>query len=122
MTKASASNARQLVDELKDYIETARGYVEKGDFVKLEGLDVQVRDMCDVIAHLTVDEARQFRDELDQIMIELDALQQSFVASRDALGQGLSEVGKHKQASMAYKQSEHGPAREGMRSLQDSVD
>ncbi len=110
---AMAGAARELLDDLKVYISKAKEIVAQGDYIELEGLDKQVHRMCQAISTLSVEESRQFKDELDELMIDLDELQQRFVASRDALGKELSGVSKHKQASVAYKQSEHGPRREG---------
>lgn len=109
----SKEDVEALLKGLSDYISQAKGILEKGDFLELEGLDDQVKTLCDSVLSLKVEESLSFADELDGTMKELDELQKMFVESRDKLAGDMQDLGKHKKASVAYKQSETAPHREG---------
>ena len=109
----SKVDVEALLNGLNDYIAQAKEILERGDYLELEGLDDQVKALCDSVMSLQVEESLSFADELDATMKELDGLQALFMESRDQLADDMQGVGKHKQAAMAYKQSETAPHREG---------
>lgn len=110
----SKEDVQALLASLNEYIADAKDIVERGEYMELAGLDERVKTLCDSVMSLKVEESMSFADELDATMKELDSLQKMFVQSRDKLASDMQDVGKHKQAAVAYKQSETAPHREGM--------
>jgi|GEM_PF-2978979 len=100
-------SAQSLYRDIMGYIHEATKLVKNGDYIELVGLEEQVTKMCQIVQNLSVEESMSMRDDLDRMMEELDALQALFMKTRDRVAKELGSVGKHRQAALAYKQSEN---------------
>lgn len=101
-----SQNAQTLYQDIMEYIEDAYEITERGEFVELSSLDARVEQLCLNVQQLSVEESMQFRPKLEEMMSQLAQLQATFSQKRADLGELMTEVGKHKQAAMAYKQQE----------------
>jgi len=108
-----STQTADLLAQLREYIRDAREMCERGEFIALDSLDQRVEKICDAIGHLPVSEARNYSDELDTVGEELQALQKLMQDKRDALGEELTDTGKHHKAAKAYTQSEFSAPKEG---------
>lgn len=106
------SQANELIDNLKSYLADARDICERGEFMTLEGLDERVKTICAAVQTLPVPEAMQHADTLDSLMQELETLQTLMQDKRAALGEELSDTGKHHKAAKAYTRHEHATPKE----------
>lgn len=112
--KVSRQDVKELFDGIRAYVAQAKEICAKGDYLELEGLDDQVKTLCEGVMHMPVEDSMTIKDDLQTMMAELDELQTLFEKSKDKLAHDMRGVEKHKQASLAYKQSETAPQREGM--------
>ncbi len=96
----------QLYSDIMKYIGDAREITQRGEFIELSKLDVRVEQLCKNVQQLSVEESMEFRPKLEEMMMQLAQLQETFAQKRADLGELMTEVGKHKQAAMAYKQQE----------------
>lgn len=103
----SKMNAESLYRDIMAYIKEATRLMKNGDYIELVGLEDQVTKMCQIVQGLSIEESMSMRDDLDRMMQDLDALQALFMESRDRIAKELGSVGKHRQAALAYKQSEN---------------
>ncbi len=106
MTEPSSHSPQQLYDDIMEYIKDARELTERGQFVELSALDQRVQALCEATQLMRVEDAQQFKPQLDEMMQELSNLQQLFIDRRDGLADELNEMGRHRQAAKAYKQNE----------------
>ncbi len=98
-------SAQQALQEVDDYIKKANSILESGEYMELEGLDDKVRGLCETIAHMTPEEAKEYKDTLTRLMQDLDGLQSSLNNSKDKLKEELAGVQTHSQANHAYRKS-----------------
>lgn len=106
MTEPQSPSPQQLYHDIMEYIKDARELTERGQFVELSALDARVQALCEATQQMQVQDAQQFKPQLDEMMQELSNLQQMFIERRDGLGEELGELGRRRQAAMAYKQNE----------------
>ena len=103
---SSSAEAQKLYDDVMTYIRDAREITERGEYIVLEKLDERVQNLCLSVQNLKIEDSLSFKDQLVEMMSELNDLQTLYHAKRESLAQDISGVGKHKQAAMAYKQQE----------------
>lgn len=101
-----SSEAEKLYHDVMEYIDDAREMTERGEFIALEKLDERVKKLCVTIQGLKIEESMGYRESLASMMDELNDLQVLYESKKTALAREISDVGKHKQAVMAYKQQE----------------
>ncbi|MCI5049089.1 MAG: hypothetical protein MRY32_01980 [Rickettsiales bacterium] len=104
-----SEKARTLFEDLMGYINESKVILEKGDYLELNGLDNKVAELCEAVHNLTPEESKEYADDLDTMMQELDGLQKLFLEQRDRVGADLKSINQFQQASKAYKTAETGP-------------
>ena len=100
------ATADQVYQDITDYIANARAIIDSGEYIELENLDGRVAELCDTIRAMEPEQSTAFADRLDTLLEDLNALQRSFIESRDNLQGELKGVVKHHRANKAYQQSE----------------
>ena len=108
------AEAEKLYKDLMDYVSDAREMTERGDFVELINLDERVKGLCEAVQNMSVEESMEMKDQLQNMMDELNQLQEMFVEKRDGLAKEITDMNQHKQAARAYKQQEITSAKEGL--------
>lgn len=117
-----SQSAQALYQDIMDYIGDAREITERGELIELSKLDMRVEELCKQVQQLSVDESMQFRPKLEEMMAQLAHLQEMFAQKRADLGELMTEVGKHKQAAMAYKQQEASASRSALATKSNDED
>ena len=96
---------RETFKGIEAYINEANEIISKGDVVELNSLEDRVREMCDAIAAMSKDEAKEHKKDLERLMGDLQKLQTTLIENRDELQTELSGVHSHSAASQAYHKS-----------------
>lgn len=92
----------KLHRDILDYISNAEGYLARGEFTSLAGLDAFVKTLCERVLTLEVQESTAFAPKLDELMTRLGALQQQMEHARDACKNDVASLEKHQKAATAY--------------------
>ncbi len=93
-----------LIDEMHRYITDVRDNLEKDPGAPIEGMDERVALICQKVAQLDREEAKQFEAGLQGVMEEVELLQKSLETARDATLGTLKNTEKHRKAAGAYFQ------------------
>lgn len=96
------SNVKKLCADLRDYIDAAKGMIERGEETSLVDLDAKVVTLCKEAETLQMKDFQDFANELEGLQKELGDLKQLMLTKRDEAAHMIGTVDAHKQASTAY--------------------
>jgi len=100
---AKSPAAEKLFDDIAQFIAESRDILESGAIMELNGLDEQVRSLCDAVLQLSQNERITYADRLQQLLGDLKALGDAMVTQRDELAEEMRGVPQHKKAHKAYR-------------------
>lgn len=92
----------QEIDALAGQLHEARGIVETGELVDLQGLDAEVDRLCRAAQALSRDQGRTAAAAYQRLNGALDALTAAVGTQRTAVAASLKNVSARKQAVSAY--------------------
>jgi ABC-type transporter Mla subunit MlaD len=92
----------QEIDGLASQLLAARGIVDSGELVDLQGLDGEVDRLCRAAQVLSREQGRQASPALKRLTGALDVLTAAVAAQRQAVAASLRNVSARKQAVSAY--------------------
>lgn len=84
-----AGDAAAVAKQIKgiiDYVRDCQARVTKGEIMDLQGLDKNVIDICDAIAHLPEKEGRALEGQMTQLIDSLEVLARTMKEQQDHLG------------------------------------
>lgn len=103
----AASTPRVMIEQLHEYIDAAHDVLESGDYLALGELDEWVRELCNIITMLPVEEAILYREELQELMESLDLLKAEMLKHKTVLNEQMGGLEHSKKAAKAYQKSHH---------------
>lgn len=103
----SKSNAEvtALKDQAFELVATSRKRLQSGA-VDLAPVETGVRNFCEALAAMPLEDARPFAQDLHALSEEMNLLERDLKQSRDAVQQQLAELGRHNKAQVAYKKTD----------------
>lgn len=96
-----------LFKQIEQFIAESRHLLDEGALVELEGLDNQVRHMCQTVLELTPQERAAHADRMQQLLWSLNDLGEAMSHYRDAMAEEIRHLTQHKRANVAYRTSEN---------------
>jgi len=85
--------------EMEDYIRICRETIAVCEDVQLTGLDDRIDRLCNLVLALSPDERLQYEERLQTLLADLNSLGEEMRAQYV----GVTELPKHRNASVAYK-------------------
>lgn len=95
-----------LLEEVSAFIKNSRRLLENGELAQLAGMDDQMRELCDGILRLSVEERAQYAERLQSLFQDLEQLSHVIQNMRDATVKEASQLSHHKKAHVAYRTAE----------------
>ncbi|MET1028830.1 MAG: hypothetical protein ABWY00_16795 [Dongiaceae bacterium] len=92
----------QTISDLAVMIDTATVLAHRGEQVELDILTMRVAVLCDAIAGAAQPEVKQFRGDLEDILVHLDMLETTLRRQRVQLALNLESADKRLRAQLAY--------------------
>jgi ABC-type transporter Mla subunit MlaD len=96
-------NPDKLLADIRQFLQDANTMIEQGDAVNLGGLDARVGVMCEQILAMAQADSSKYRDELNQLMVELNTLTTALKQQRDQLRDQITGLNTNKKAAAAYQ-------------------
>lgn len=96
----------KLFEDVEQFIAENRAILARGEFVELEGLDGEVKRLCESILQLSQDERVAHSEKLQSLLNELNALANELAAQRDKISGEIHALSQHRQAHVAYKKAD----------------
>jgi hypothetical protein len=101
-----------MTDDLKQRIEAISTRVDEhltrltnGEEIDASGLDDAVKELCDALMQLPVEQMQNYQAPLDVISEKLREIEEALKTRRDEITAELGQAGANKQAQQAYMQS-----------------
>jgi len=104
MTKSES--VPRLFADVEHYICSATTMLEKGEYTQLFELEDKVRDLCQAVLEIPLEEGRRFTGKLDDLRRQLDILQQLMESHQNKVRDQLASLGIKKRANEAYAKSD----------------
>ena len=98
----SAPKPEKILDEVAAFIAESRALIDKGAFLELDGLDEQVKQLCDMVMGLSKEQRMQCADKMEVLVQELNALAAELTVQREAVASEIRGLGEHRKAHVAY--------------------
>lgn len=92
-----------LFTEIEQFIQESRTMLESGALLEMNGLDDQVRSLCETVLQLSQEERIAASERMQHLLKELKALGEAMVEGRDRLADDIRQLGNQKKAAHAYK-------------------
>ena len=93
-----------LFGDIAAYIEKARGLLERGEWVDLQGLDKDVEALCLSVAALSPEQAQEYAPELEFLRDHMESLGAAIAEQRDAIKGEIKGTETIERANKAYAQ------------------
>lgn len=100
-----ASYIEQLFGDIVAYIEQAKQTLQAGEWVDLKGLDEEVQRLCEGVAGLSREQAKEYAPELGFLHEQMQALQQVMSEKHAEVRAELKGTDALEKANKAYAQS-----------------
>ncbi|MBY0408045.1 MAG: hypothetical protein K2Q01_10160 [Rickettsiales bacterium] len=97
------STAEKLFQEIEQFISESRQILEEGALMEMQGLDLQVRMLCETVLLLSQAERIAYADRMQSLLGQLKELGEAMTASRDNLSEEIRQLNHQKKAAQAYK-------------------
>lgn len=92
-----------LFDGIEQFVADTRRMLEAGAMLNMQGLDDQVRSLCEAVLQLSQEERLLHADRMQQLLADLRVLGDAMVESRDRMADAMRQLSRQKQAVTAYK-------------------
>lgn len=96
-----------LFEQIEKFIAESRHLLAEGSLVELDGLDNQVRHMCQVVLELTQEERVKHADRMQQLLWSLGDLGEAMSHYREAMAEEIRHLSQHRRANVAYQTVEN---------------
>ncbi len=98
----STSAPDKLFDDISKFIAESRDLLSRGAVMELDGLDNEVRRLCDAAMQLTPDQRKNYADKLQAMLTGLAALGDEMARQRDATLAEMHGLTEYRKAHVAY--------------------
>ncbi|MFO0389257.1 MAG: hypothetical protein ACK502_06010 [Alphaproteobacteria bacterium] len=98
----SAESPEKLFQDVSAFISESRTLLEKGAVMELDGLDAEVRRLCDAVLGLSQEQRIVYADKLQVLMKGLSALGDEMAKQRDAVVSEMRGLNQYRKAHVAY--------------------
>lgn len=98
-----AKSTQILFDDIERFITESRALLKAGEMLEMQGLDEQVRTLCQTVLQLSQEERVAAADRMQHVLAELKALGESMTETRDNLAEEIRGLSTQKKAATAYK-------------------
>lgn len=105
MNDNSAADA--LYDRVMNVIGESDRMVDAPNVPDMTHIQTQVKQLCDEINALPVEERVEYADKFSELFEALSSLEGRLQSKRDEIAQLLSETHTHKNATNAYTKTDH---------------
>ena len=97
-----STDPKKLCADLRDYIDTAKGMLARGEETSLVDLEEKVVTLCTQAQTLAMKDFQEFSAALELLQKDLEELKKAFIARQEQTRQELDSATAHQQASTAY--------------------
>ncbi len=98
----SVQSPEKLFQDVSAFITESRALLEKGAMMELDGLDAEVKRLCDAVLGLSQEQRIQYADKLQFLMKGLSALGDEMIQQRDAVVLEMRGLNQYRKAHVAY--------------------
>ncbi len=98
--------AEALFAEIAVYIKESHRLLEQGALLELNGMDEQVKVLCDEVMGLSDAQRVKYAERLQELFASLTMLEQVMRQARDAMSGDIRSISNHHHASVAYRKGE----------------
>lgn len=98
-----AKSTQNLLTEINRFITESRQLLDSGALMELQGMDDQVRELCERVLELPDEERFAAAEPMQQLLEDLKDLGDAMVRQRDQLAGEISSLTTQKKAATAYK-------------------
>ncbi len=99
----TAKSTEALFDEIEQFISDSRTLLDAGAMMEMQGLEDQVRSLCETVLSLSQQERLAASVRMQKLLNELKTLGEDMVATRDQLADQIRSLSSQKKAAKAYK-------------------
>ena len=89
---STLAEVEQAIKQLADLVAQARGLVDGGESIDLQGLTARTQGVCEAIAELEPEFAKRLESRLASLIVELDELASRVGAQHSELSALLGEL------------------------------
>lgn len=102
-----SSQPQKLFDDISAFVAESRQLLSRNQLLELDGLDHNVRQLCEMVLKLSQEERLRHAEQLQRLLKELSSLGEALVERRDALSAELLATADHRKANVAYRTSDN---------------
>ena len=92
-----------LFNDITQFIDNSHEALKEGAIMRLQGLDDQIRSLCEEVMQLSEAERMQYADRLKALLDELQQLGDTMTELRDKLAGDIRSLSSHQKANIAYR-------------------
>lgn len=94
-----------LFDEACTILDNTNKNLAKGDGVDLNRFENLAHEICDTLLEISIEQAKQYKDSLEEVRSKLENLSSSVMKRRDEILDNIKRLQKQKAANIAYTKS-----------------
>ena len=102
-----AESPEEMFGEIVAYVEEVRGLLARGEWVELKGLDGNVKRVCDAVAALSPEQAKEYLPELEYLLDLVGELGHEMQAMKGEVLAEMKDSGNARRANKAYVQGKN---------------
>ncbi len=96
----------KLFEDISTFITQSRELLEKGAVMELEGLDGEVKRLCEATLNLSKEQRAQYADKLQELLRSLTELGNELTQQRDQLASEIRGLTDYRKAHVAYSNAD----------------
>lgn len=102
----NATRPQELLETIRQFVETAKAHVAEGGEAELTGLDAKVQELCEAVLDMPKSEADNYSKPLQQLAEDLTVLKVEMETTQAEIRQQLDALNLRHKAAKAYKTTE----------------
>ncbi len=97
------TETEKLFSDIHKFVSVGRTLMREGKIMELNGLDDQVKILCETVLQLTQEERIIYADWLQELLGDLKTLGDELVVQRDLVADEIRGMPSHQKANVAYR-------------------